>query len=151
MSSKDGFKLHSVFMIVSIISLPCQVREQVALACTWRAATTEIGCKLHDHTRFCDQMRVNCPRLPLGPRLPTRVVLASGRSFLASSASKRVVKADLGSRVHRVWRLSRRVAKHRVSMSVRGGSVLGQRGMRAGRSACARNKKKAASPDGKKQ
>ena len=68
-------------MIVSIISIACQVREQAALGCTSRAAATKIGYKLHDYTRFCGQMRVNCPRLPLGQRLPTRGRARGGAQF----------------------------------------------------------------------
>ena len=87
-------------MIVAIISLACLLREQAALGCTWRAATTKIGYKLHDYTRLCGQMRVNCPRLTLGPRLPTRGRARGGaQCFPASGASERVRIADLGGRV----------------------------------------------------
>ena len=151
MSSKDGFKLHSVFMIVSIISLPCQVREQVALACTWRAAMTRVGYKFHAHTRFCGQMRVNCPRLPLGPRLPTRgrargaaqlpgfqCIKTGGRSGSRQSCTPRLASQQESCQAQSVDERARGVG-------------AGAESMRAGRSACARNKKKAASPDGKKQ
>ena len=100
LARKDGSERQLVFMMVFIISLACLLREQAALSCTWRGAATRIGYHLRDHTRFCGQMRVNCPSLPLGPRLPTQGrARGEAQCFPASRASERVRIADLGGRM----------------------------------------------------